>query len=58
MNHCLVNHYIICHLMFVLVSPELVMMCPSIDNSVRCEIRAVDLFLASKSRSDMEICPN
>jgi hypothetical protein len=40
MAHCLVNHHIIGHLVFVLVSTEEVMMCPAIPNQVSSKIHA------------------
>jgi hypothetical protein len=55
MTHCLVNHHITGHLVFVLVSAEWVMMCPVIDNPTSCEIRAVIHFLQAKNMSAMEI---
>jgi hypothetical protein len=32
MTHCLVNHHITGHIVFVLVSTEYVMLCPATDN--------------------------
>jgi hypothetical protein len=55
MTRCLVNHHITAHVMFVLVSTELIIMCPAIDNSVSCEIRAVIRFLHAKNMSAAEI---
>jgi hypothetical protein len=49
--HCLVNHHITGHLVFVLVSTEGVIMCPAIDNPVSCKIRAVVRFLQAKNWS-------
>jgi hypothetical protein len=43
------------HLVFVLVSAELVMMWPAIDNPASCEIRAVIRFLRAKNMSAAEI---
>jgi hypothetical protein len=54
MTHCLVNHYITGHEVFVLVSAEGVMMCPVIDNPASCEIRCYPLFHA-KNFSAVEI---
>ena len=55
MSHCLVNHHITGHLLFVLVSTELVMMCPVTDNPANCEIRAVIRFLRAKIMCAAEI---
>jgi hypothetical protein len=55
MTHSLVNYHITGHLVFVLVSPELVMMCPVTDNPTGCEIRAVIRFLHSKNMSAVEV---
>jgi hypothetical protein len=55
MTHCLVNHHITGHLVFVLVSTEWVMMCPAIDNLASCEICAVIRFLHAKNTSAAEI---
>jgi hypothetical protein len=41
MTHCPVNHHIIGHLVFVLVSTDWVMVCPAVDNPANWEIRAV-----------------
>jgi hypothetical protein len=38
MTHCLVNHHITGHVVFVLVSSERVMIHPAIDNTTSCEI--------------------
>jgi hypothetical protein len=43
------------HLVLVLVSTDLVMMCPAFDNPARCKIRAVIHFLHTKNTSDGEI---
>jgi hypothetical protein len=51
MIHCLVNHHITGHLVFVLVSTERVRMRPAIDNSASCEIRSVIRFLHAKNMS-------
>jgi hypothetical protein len=55
MTHCLVNHHISGYLVFVLVSTECVMMCPAVDNSARCDIRAVIRFSHTKNMSGTEI---
>jgi hypothetical protein len=55
MTHCLVNQHITGHLMFVLVSTEGDMMCPTIDNPASCEIRAVICFLHARNMSAAEI---
>jgi hypothetical protein len=55
MTHCLVNHHISGHLVFVLVSAEWVMMCPVIDNPASWEIRVVIRFLHAKNKSSAEI---
>jgi hypothetical protein len=55
MTHCLVNYHITCHLVFVLVCTEWVMMCPAIDNTVSCEIRAIICFFHVKNMSAAEI---
>jgi hypothetical protein len=52
---CLVNHHITGHLMFVLVSTQWVMMCPTIDKPASCEIRAVIHFLHTRKTSSAEI---
>jgi hypothetical protein len=57
MTHCLVNHNITGHLVFVLVSTESVMMCSVIDNPARYEIRAAIGFLHAKNMSAAEIHP-
>jgi hypothetical protein len=54
MTHCLVNHHITGHLGFVLVSTELVMMCPAIDNPASCKIQSVIRFLHAKNMSAVE----
>jgi hypothetical protein len=41
--------------MFVLVSTERVMMCPAMDNSASCEIRAVVRFLHVRNMSAVKI---
>jgi hypothetical protein len=48
MTHCLVNHHVTGHLVFVLVSTEQVMMCPMIGNPTSCKIHAVICFLDAK----------
>jgi hypothetical protein len=55
MTQCLVNHHTTGHLVFVLVSTELVMMCPANDNPASCEIRVATRFLSAKNISVMEI---
>jgi hypothetical protein len=55
MTHCLVNHRITGHLVFVLVSTEWVMMCPAIDKPASCEIRALVRFLHATNMSAAEI---
>jgi hypothetical protein len=55
MTHFLVNHHITGHLVFVLVSTKIVMMCPAIDNSASCKIHAVIHFLHTKNMSVTEI---
>jgi hypothetical protein len=55
MTHCLVNHHITGHIVFVLVSIEWVLMCPTIDNPTSCEVRAVICFLHVKNMSAVEI---
>jgi hypothetical protein len=55
MTHCLVNHHIIGHIAFVLVSTEGIMMCPVIDNPTSCKICAVICFLHAKK---YECCGN
>jgi hypothetical protein len=54
-THCLVNHHITGHLVFVLISTEWLMMCPVIDNPTSCKIRAVTCFLHAKNMSAAEI---
>jgi hypothetical protein len=49
MTHCLVNHHITGHLVFVLVSAEGVMMCPVIDNLISRKIRNVIRFFMLKA---------
>jgi hypothetical protein len=56
MTHCLVNHHITGHVMFVLVSVEWVMTCPATDNSASCEIRALIHFHHATNMSAAEIC--
>jgi hypothetical protein len=60
MTHCLVNHHdklydglqgndhVTCHLVFVVVSTEWVMMSPAIGNPITCEICTVICFLHAK----------
>jgi hypothetical protein len=55
MTHCLINHHITGHLVFVLVSTEWIMMCPAIDNPASCEIHDVIHFLHPKNLSAVEI---
>jgi hypothetical protein len=55
MAHCLENHHITGHLVFVLVSPECVIMCPMIGNPTRCEISTVIPFIHAKNMSAGEI---
>jgi hypothetical protein len=55
MTHCLVNHHITGHLVFVLVCTELFMMCPAIDSPTSCEIRAFIRFHHDRSMSAVEI---
>jgi hypothetical protein len=55
MTHCLVNHHINGHLVFVLVSTEWFMMCAAIDNPASCEIHAISCFLHAKNMSAPEI---
>jgi hypothetical protein len=55
MIHCLVNHHMTGHLVFVLVSTECVMMCSAIDNPASCESRAVIRFLHTKHMTAAEI---
>jgi hypothetical protein len=55
MTHCLVNHHITGHLVFVLVSIAWDMTSPAIDNPATCEIRAVIHFLHTKNVSAAEI---
>jgi hypothetical protein len=47
MNHCLVSHYIIGHLVFALVSTKLVMVCPEIHTPTFYEIQTVKRRLGS-----------
>jgi hypothetical protein len=54
MTHCLINHHITGHLVFVLVSAEY-MMCPAIDNPASCKIRTVIHVLHTKNMSGSEI---
>jgi hypothetical protein len=54
-THCLVNLHITGHLVFVLIHTERVMMCPAIDNSAGCEIRALIRFLHAKNINSAEI---
>jgi hypothetical protein len=49
MTHCLVNHHITGHLVFVLVSTERVMMYLATDNPAICEIHAVIHFLHTQT---------
>jgi hypothetical protein len=51
MTHCLVNHHVIGHLVFDLVSTEKVMLCPAIHNPASCEIHAVIRYLHAKNMS-------
>jgi hypothetical protein len=55
MIHPLVNYHITGHLVFVLVSTEGVMMCPTIDKSASFEVRAIIRFLHAKNMSAAEI---
>jgi hypothetical protein len=55
MTHCLVNHQITAHLVFVLVSTECVTMCPATDNPGSCQIRSLIRFLHDKNMSAAEI---
>jgi hypothetical protein len=55
MTHCLVNHHITGHLVFVLVSTECVMMCPVIDSPASCKICTVMCFLHAKNMSAAQI---
>jgi hypothetical protein len=54
MTHCLVSHHT-GDLVFVLVSTEKVIMCPTIDNTASCEICAVIRILHAKNTSAEEI---
>jgi hypothetical protein len=54
-THCLVNHHVTGHLVFVLVSTESVKMCPTIQNPANCKIRAVIRFLHAKIMGAAEI---
>jgi hypothetical protein len=49
-----ITHYIIGHLVFVLVSTEWIIMCTEIHNPASCEIRAVIRFLHAKTNSTEE----
>jgi hypothetical protein len=49
MTHCLLNHHITGHLVFVLFSTECIMMCPVIENAASCEIRAVTYLPCAKT---------
>jgi hypothetical protein len=51
MIHYLVNHHVTGHLVFVLVSEEGVMVCPTIDNPASYKIRAIIRFLHAKNMS-------
>jgi hypothetical protein len=53
MTHCFANHHITGHLVFVLGSKDLVMMCLATDNPTSCEMRAVIRFLHTKIMSAM-----
>jgi hypothetical protein len=55
MIHCLVNYHITGHIVFVLVSTDLVMMCPAIGNPSTCKICAVICFLHTENMSAVEI---
>jgi hypothetical protein len=55
MTHCLVNHHLTDHIVFVLVSTEDVMMCPVTDNPTSCEILAFIRFLRAKNTCAAEI---
>jgi hypothetical protein len=55
MSHCLLDHYITSHLVFVLVSTEWVMTCHAIDNPAICEIHTVICFLHAKNMSAVVI---
>jgi hypothetical protein len=55
MSHCLVKLHITDHLVFVLVSTELLMMCPAIDNPTNCKTHTFIRFLHIKSMSAVEI---
>jgi hypothetical protein len=54
-THCLVNHHITGHLVFVLVFTEWVIMCLATDNPASCEIRSLIRFLHAKIMSAAEI---
>jgi hypothetical protein len=54
MTHCLVNHHITGHLVFVLVTKDCVAMCPVINNPTSCEIRTVIRLLHIKNVSAAE----
>jgi hypothetical protein len=49
MTYYLLNRYISGHLVLVLVSTGLVMMCSAIENPTSCEIQAVVRFLKLKT---------
>jgi hypothetical protein len=55
MTHCLVNHHITGHLVFVLVSTGGVMICPAIDDPPQAVKVAVILFLHAKNMSAEKI---
>jgi hypothetical protein len=55
MTHCLVNHHIIDHVVFVLVSREWVMVCPVIDILASCEIHMLNRFIHTKNMTTVDI---
>jgi hypothetical protein len=55
MTHCLVNHHVTGHLVFILISTEWVMMCLAIDNPTSCEICALMFFLHTLNMRAVEI---
>jgi hypothetical protein len=55
MTHCLVNHHITGHPVFVLVSSERVILCPAMDNPASCKVPVVIRFHRSKNMSVAEI---
>jgi hypothetical protein len=55
MTHCLVNHHITGLIVFFLVSPEWVVICPVIDNPTSWEICTYIPFLHTKNMTTAEI---